>query len=232
MRGIILIFICFLSIPGLAQHRPDLSDIRKQVTKEKSDNYYPEIYEKLMTGDKPLQADSYHYLYYGYGLSQCYTAENSLFASNALRLLSIESLDSTQLVELHTEADSLITRRAIDPEHLFIKYYSLSAQGHREKASLWFHHFTQIMDAIMNSGDGKSEETAIWILYPDHHILVLEALDVYRDGEIRFEEEFMIIPLRSDSEIGSELYFNVSMYQDNLDDWERGRAEKRKLGCR
>ncbi len=208
---------------------PDLGAIKKAVSKKKSEQYYPLLYARLLQPQEPISPEEYELLYYGFALTPSYDLRDSVMTNRSYDLLLEASTDSTAIDRLADHVDSLLLARAVDPQLLFFKAYCAMVLGHKEEAELWRARCLGIVDVIRRSGDGLSCKSAWHLLYPAHHMYVLESYDEVPDGKQWYEGKCWRTGLREYEQYAKAPYYNVDLWIENLEVWEKDKADKRKL---
>ncbi len=223
-----------LSVGAFAQMdealRPvDLGKIKKLVTKEKSDFYYPDLYVKILSGRETLSDDEYHYLYYGYSFTDYYHPDHAQSADSLLRAIEEMNLDTSQLLLIQQRCENLLQTCVIDPDLLFVKYYVLYSLGYKVKAKLWLAHFKGIVKTIKDSGRLDDCGGAVTILYRHHSRFIGEILDRDVLEDYHHDEDCMHVSWLQ-QEAGEEpMYFDVSLILENEEEWAKGKEVKRKI---
>jgi|GEM_PF-5799588 len=208
---------------------PDISAIKKIVSKKKSDQYYPLLYARMLRPAETITAEEFKLLYYGYSFTPSYDLRDSVMTDKSYELLLAATTDSTAIDKLADHVDSLLRQRAIDPQLLFFKAYCSMILGQKEEAELWRARCLGIVDVIRRSGDGLSCKSSWHLLYPAHHIYVLESYDEVPDGKQWYEGKCWRTGLRDYEQFAKAPYFNVDLWEENQEVWEKEKADKRKL---
>lgn len=151
MKKLILLFTLFATHITLIAQNVNLNEIKKNLEKKSSD--YNQ--EKLLVKFKglPIQLDSIEsrHLYYGNKASVDYKKADELRKT-------FKEENYQKSIEL---AEEILKNTPTDLETISIimeAYYKI--QGNSTKLNHYSAQFTKIIDAILSSGDGKTEKTA------------------------------------------------------------------------
>lgn len=149
----------------------DYDDIKKETSNKKSINYYPLLLERLMTYDTTLTTDEYSYLYYGFTLKDNYSPYGTPKGQDEfLEIYYAE--DYKTAIPL---GKKILEENPINIKIIFkmlVCYYALEQL---DTARLYGIQYYGFLNAIYNSGDGKSIETA-WVVIsvPDEYEILAD----------------------------------------------------------
>jgi hypothetical protein len=162
---------------GLNFLAPDYDRIKKIVTAKTSVYYYPELIKRYRKNDTTLKKDEYRLLYYGFFFYKLY----KLDAKN-------EYSDSLNMIFKKTQYTDEDIKKVIELENIVLEQYPfnlgdlvyLSNSYKRLGDSVLYkkteYKIRMIMETILSSGDGKSEETAWHVLAVSHEYDLLRIM--------------------------------------------------------
>lgn len=156
---------------------PDMEEIQMLINDSSSPLYYPVLMERYLANDTTLNLAEYRCLYLGYSFQEDY---------NPYRV--VEHTD--KLKELYANAeynqsvcDSIIkyARLAIDDfpfdlRQMNMLVYAYRCKGDKEREALWSYKLKSIVDAILSTGDGQTQESAWYVIYPAHEYDIINRL--------------------------------------------------------
>ncbi|MBR4994599.1 MAG: DUF4919 domain-containing protein [Alistipes sp.] len=158
---------------------PNEDDILRKTMDAASPYYFTSLmmrYNNL----EPLNAEEYHYLYYGYAYQDSYnpTAVNSaseqLYAS--LMSLNTESNDAREMNHIISLCNQSLMNDPFNTTALNMLVFAYGKLGDKEKEQAYAHHHKGILDTIKSSGDGRSEKYPLHILMFSHAVDVLSSM--------------------------------------------------------
>ncbi len=159
---------------------PDEQQIRGDIFRVGSGFYYPNLMARYMLGDTLLTLDDYRHLYYGYTHSADYQpfvrpVEADSMASILSRGPVFEGVDLLRLID---NGKQLMLTEPFNPRMINVMTYAYGQLGDTENELKSHRRFTMLMQTILSSGDGLSEETPWHILYFDHAQDVMDFLEL------------------------------------------------------
>lgn len=203
---------------------PTEEEIINRTMISSSPYYYTNLMLKYRNGTKPLTADEYYYLYYGYAYSEDYRP----FVDNApltemLDILSRINPDEPTVGQMEAIVERGIESLEIDPFNpkvLNIMAFAYGALDDPEREALYFAHLNGILQAIESSGTGLKEES------PWHILMFSHAYDLLASKGYAYQESRIIsrsvefVPLmRKTHDRIKGFYFDYSrVYRNKPDD--------------
>jgi hypothetical protein len=148
--------------------KPDYKKIEKEIADKKSKFYYPPLLERFQKNDSSLSVEEYSYLYYGYFFNKNYSSLGMIGDDKLndeiknLERNGASNEDIARLVKLYEQR--LSSGNPFDLETLVSLY---GAYDHLKNETGKRHYDLKlqgITNAIMATGDGKTEATAMHIL--------------------------------------------------------------------
>ncbi|TAL68884.1 MAG: DUF4919 domain-containing protein [Bacteroidetes bacterium] len=200
--GIILTLIfIFISISFAEQtKKPDFSKLPK----------YEYLLKRLKKGDMEIN-------YFDFRMSFTKTRDYKPLnpALDSLRKKMIQNLNSKEYKNAVTLADSILKQEFVDMYAHYTCYYAFSALG--DSVNAYYHEFImdRLLNSIVESGDGKSKESAFLIINSNeeyffifiYKLKVIEKTFTNNNGE-PIDVFKAVDPETKDS---IELFFNTSL---------------------
>lgn len=214
-----LILVIALPIAVVAQDDdyrvPDEDDILRQTLSVSSPYYYTNLMLKYRSGQEPLTADEYFYLYYGYLYNEGYRP----FAKNQAldeMLLIMSGIDTTQ--PMVSQLEALIERGVealeldpFNPKVLNLLAFAYGALDDPHREQLYYNHLNGVLATIESTGSGLKEAS------PWHVLMFSHAYDLLASQGYTYHEARIIsrtveyIPLTAKSHDGTKgFYFDYS----------------------
>jgi len=198
--------------------KPDYKKIGKETKKKKSEFYYKKLFNRYLDGDTTFSLDEKRHLYYGFSFQEAYSPYGSSIYTDSLEVFyekdTLTEVDFNEIIRFSKLVleENPFDLRAIN--NLNFSYYSL---GDKEFEKLYNYKFFMIIDAIMSSGDGISEESAFYVLYVAHEYDLINALGFRFGGEqslINTGYDYLTL---QDNEFGiAGFYFEISRSLEHL----------------
>ena len=223
-----LILVIALPIAVVAQDDdyrvPDEDDILRQTLSVSSPYYYTNLMLKYRSGQEPLTADEYFYLYYGYLYNEGYRP----FAKNRAldeMLLIMSGIDTTQ--PMVSQLEALIERGVealeldpFNPKVLNLLAFAYGALDDPHREQLYYNHLNGVLATIESTGSGLKEAS------PWHVLMFSHAYDLLASKGYRYDKgkiisrtvEYVPVVKRQDEKIRG-FYFDYSrVYRNKPDD--------------
>lgn len=172
--------LLLLILPLLAAAQPpDGERIREDIFRVNSGFYYPNLMARYMLADTLLTLDDYRHLYYGYEHSADYQPlANPPEADSMLSILARSpALDPLDFFRLVDYGKKLMLTEPFNPRMINIMTYAYGQLGDLENEYKSHRRFTMLMQTILSSGDGLTEQTPWHILYFSHAQDVMDFLE-------------------------------------------------------
>lgn len=230
IKRLIAVLLIAVALPFAAMAQdddyrvPDEEDILRQTLSVSSSFYYTNLMLKYRSGQEPLSADEYFYLYYGYLYDEGYRP----FAQNRAldeMLLIMSGIDTTQ--PMVSQLEALIERGVealeldpFNPKVLNILAFAYGALDDPHREQLYYNHLNGILATIESTGSGLKEASP-WHVLMFSHAYDLLASKGYQYGEgkiISRTVEFVPVVKRQDEKTRG-FYFDYSrVYRNKPDD--------------
>lgn len=155
---------------------PDLNKIRKTISSERSAYYYPNLMARYQLNDTTLTLKEYRLLYYGYVFQPEYLNKPKASLIDSLNLLTRDSTRVPDYYEIVEVAARLHQVMPFDMKYLDPLSFALRLSDENELASKVEFKLGRLVETILNSGDGLSEQTPMYVISSSHETDMLRAL--------------------------------------------------------
>ena len=156
---------------------PDMEEMQAQINDPSSPLYYPVLMQRYLDNDTTLNLAEYRCLYIGYSFQEDYNPYRVVEHTDRLKELYANS-DYNEFV-----CDSIIkyARLAIDDfpfdlRQMNMLVYAYRCKGDKVQEALWSYKLKSIVDAILSKGDGQTQESAWFVIYPAHEYDIINRL--------------------------------------------------------
>jgi|WetSurMetagenome_2_1015567.scaffolds.fasta_scaffold99523_2 hypothetical protein len=185
-----LIVIILLNIGNLviAQEArftaPDYKAIKKITTDKKSSGYYPLLMERFNNSDTGLTLMDFRNLYYGLLFTDKYTPyPTSKYIDSCNQFLRKDSLTQEEYRQLMKYETLFLEDSPFGIRNLNILAYCCAKTGDTVSANKNIFKMKRIIEAILSTGDGRTEETAFHVISVSHEYDILEVLGLEFGGK-------------------------------------------------
>jgi len=164
MKSILLFLLLFSTINQFVKGQIDLDLIIKNVTENPSENYFP-LLEIFKTNPSQLTQGELNQLYYGSKFANPVDSKAS-FGDNFEKIFSKtkENISKRKAETLLNDAEFIYQKSPMDKVVLKGMINIYNAVKNEDKYQLAIRQLSLLQNTIEQSGDGKSEETAICVI--------------------------------------------------------------------
>lgn len=198
------------SVKAQEVQAPDYREIRASIQNAKGPNYYPQLMRRYLENDTTLTMEQYRALYYGFTLQEDFVP----YQSERKNLLDVrrQLVNTNGSKKVCPEAIK-ISQEALDDnpfDLLAISTLSFAYLQLNDTASymLWTDKQNSLLDAIISSGDGEDEESAIHVTNLEHEYEVLNRLGLQIESDSLCSDQVEYLKVLPNAEDVPGVYFN------------------------
>ncbi|MCZ4410453.1 DUF4919 domain-containing protein [Cryomorphaceae bacterium 1068] len=220
-KGQLLTVVFFVfSIMGFTQdvkpEKPDYKTIKKEISKKKSEFYYPDLLERFQNADTTMTLKEKRYLYYGYSFQDAYSPYGESDYEDSLRTLARkENPTEPELKKICDFADSVLVESPFNLTAINSQLYALDELQEILKFNERLSQMQMVLDALFSSGDGLEKETAFYVLYVSHEYAVLSIMGYEFRGQSLIEHYDYLTVAKNPEKIEG-FYFDISPCLDSM----------------
>lgn len=189
--------------------KPDFKEIEKKIKDKDSPFFYTTLMKRYTDNDTSLTTQEYRYLYYGYTFQKSYSPYGKSSYSDALKK-SLTDNDTEKIIELEKK---VLAEYPFNLRNLNMLTNVLDKKGDTAQATIFYRKLLGIAKAIMSTGDGASDSTAMFVISVEHEYDMIGLLGFKMGGGqalINSHGETMDkMTLAKNEEDLEYLYFNV-----------------------
>ena len=213
-KAILLLFVFFTVSSVVGQSfisKPDYKKIEKNIKDKKSNLYFESLMNRFKNADSTMTLDEKQHLYYGFTFTKDYNPYDrsgildTIFSKlNEPDTTKINYSDVLHLCNQHVAKSPFDLR--IYNAMLYLNE-KLDDKANFEKAAV---KLRSVVDAIMQSGDGKTKETAYYVIYVTHEYDMISILGYEFGGEQRLIEHYDYLKLKENPSKIPGFYFDIT----------------------
>jgi hypothetical protein len=165
---IVLFFPLFIHA-GTVFVKPDREAIEKAITDSTADTYYPKLLKRYNDFDSTLTVEEYRLLYYGFVFQPGYSGYDNHNKKEIQEELSAGMNSAASRL-----CDSVFKKIPVSLQTNYYKSLALIRMGKTgEPVQKYARRYRGLRDAILQTGDGKSQETALHVIFvtDEYHIM-------------------------------------------------------------
>lgn len=164
---------------GFAQEgKPDFKQIEKEVGDKNSPFFYTALMKRYSNNDTLLTNDEYRHLYYGYSFQDSYSAYGKPSVNEDLKK-AIKNKETDKIIELEKKA---LHEFPFNLRNLYRLVNILEDKGDTMQALLYNKKLVGVAKAIMSTGDGATDSTAMYVISVEHEYDLIFLLGYEFDG--------------------------------------------------
>lgn len=214
---------------------PDFDVIKRETADPASPRYLPKLMARFRLGDTSLKKDDRRSLYFGYSFSDQYSPYPHSQFDDSLRTFqqSNDTPDEAGWRLIVRYADSILADDPFNMRVLLLQSHASERLGDLQRKHENLSMVRIIIDAIFSTGDGKTKQTAFYVIAVPHEYSLLRALGFQFGGKQKLVDGHYDYLKLAKNEYGIEgLYFDVSRSMAGmmqlLGGGEEGSKKKRK----
>lgn len=209
------------SVIGFAQQwnfeKPDYRKIKTEISDERSEFFYPTLLDRYTSGDSTLSLEEKRHLYYGYTFQSAYSPYGRSDYEDSLRSVATrDSLVGRDYAAILVYTDRLLAYNPFDLRAINYRLFAHDKLGNRDGFAGNLARMRIIVDAIMSSGNGKTKETAFYVISTAHEYDLINILGLQFGGKQSLIEHYDYLTLARNEPGIEGLYFDVSPCLDHL----------------
>ena len=169
MNRILLFFFLMMVAFGFSQKsKINLDNIKKEITDKDSDFYYQKMLFKYKGLPKSIDSLEAQYLYYGRTF-----LDKTISTSDKPFKKMLDDFKKQDYAETITKANQLLSEDPTNLDLLMIMLQCYDKQKDMKNFTYYLSQFKLLTSAILDSGDGKSEDSAYLVnSVGDEYILI------------------------------------------------------------
>jgi hypothetical protein len=182
LMTIVLVKVCFAQDVSFKTAIPDFKIIETNISDEHSAFYYPVLMKRYKDNDTTLNIEEYRYLYYGFSFQNGYSAYGSSKYNDELeKVFEKKDLTDADREKIIVLEKKVLTEYPFNLRNLNTLINVMEQQGDTVAAILQIKKLVGVANAIISTGDGKSEETPMYVISVEHEYDMIGMLG-YRPG--------------------------------------------------
>lgn len=157
-----------------APERPDMEEIKREVTDPSSKYYYPKLMEQYERNETIMDLQAYRHLYYGYLFQEDFNPYRHSEVSSKNESLYYKSKHTrAELDSIITYAKEALKDNPFDLSQMNFMIYALRERGKVNLANIWQYRLNHLLEAIVSSGTGADKDNAWFVINPRHEYNII-----------------------------------------------------------
>lgn len=200
-------------LPQLKREKPDMEQIKREITDRTSPYYYPRLMEEFQRNDTLMKIDKYRRLYLGYMFQEDYTPYRSKESKMRFAVRGTEKpqLTRQECDSVIADAERALADNPFDLRRMNLLISALKEKGKTNLAKIWQYKLDYLLMAILSTGTGRDEENAWYVIEPQHEYVLLNMMGLTVDDHVFYDPCYEYITvINSDGKNVGGYYFNIA----------------------
>lgn len=195
----------------ITPEKPDMEEIRRNVTDPKSKYYYPRLMDRYLANETIMGLQDYRHLYLGYMFQEDYNPYRHSEYSNQIEPLYYK--DKHTRAELDTiikYAELSLDDNPFDLRQLNFLIYALRSRGKVNTANIWQYRMNHILEAILSTGTGLDTDNAWYVINPEHEYNIINFMSGVADSQQFVQPYYDYVKIKPKNDKSPDgYYFNI-----------------------
>lgn len=193
--------------------KPNYQGIEKVVKDDTSKYYYSKLYDRYINNDTSLNLQDYRLLYYGYLFNENYSPYGvSVFTDSLTIFFQKDSLAPDDFMKIASYEREILKINPFNIRDLNALAFSCFNMGEIDLANLIRLKIHMIVETILSTGDGRTNETAWHVILVGHEYDLLNVLGFSFGGtQVLTSEGCDKLSVEKNDYDIEEFYFDVNM---------------------
>lgn len=160
--------------PKITVERPDMEQIRREVTDPSSRYYYPRLMANYERNETIMTHDDFRHLYLGAIFQEDYDPyRKSEFDAKVEELYYRTDHTRAELDTIITYAEHALEDDPFDLQQMNYLIYALNGRQKYNRAKIYQYKLNHILGAILSTGTGTDQENAWIVIDPKHEYNII-----------------------------------------------------------
>ncbi|PZF71373.1 DUF4919 domain-containing protein [Taibaiella soli] len=216
---LLLLTVCSKMVAAQEITEVDYAKIEKETKDPKSAYYFPKLMQRYLKSDASMSKEDRMYFYYGYSYTDQYsTSPIDIYYDSVRAIFNKDTQKRSDWQKLVLYADSSLQADPLNMRMLKYQAYAYEQMDSVDRADLNQAKIKIVSDAILNSGDGKSLQTAFHVINVRDEYDLMGMLKLKSDGQSLVNDHYDLIAIKENKYGIKELYFNVYRSMAKMDE--------------
>lgn len=216
MKSFISVLFLLFSATAFCQteefSKPDYKQIEKNTGDKKSPLYFDTLFDRYKKADSTMTIEEKRHLYYGYSFQKDYSPYSISDAQEELNeILRSEKTDKKTLEKLLKVSGKVLEDYPYGIRIKEYRVYAFKQLGKYKEARAEETQASIIIDAILSTGDGSTQENSFYVINTSNEYEILDILGFRFGGDQQLiEHKYDYLTLAENSYNIKGFYFDVT----------------------
>ena len=191
--------------------RPDMEQIRRDVTDPNSKYYYPKLMHQYEQNETIMTLQDYRHLYLGMLFQEDFNPYRKSERSEEIeKLYYKQNHTRVELDSIISYVEHALKDDPFDFQQINFLIFALQKRQKHNRAAIWQYRLNHLLEAIVSTGTGLDTDNAWFVINPKHEYNILNFQNVVADSQQYVEPYFDYIAVKQASEKSPQgYYFNI-----------------------
>ncbi len=193
--------------------KPDMDQIKREVTDSTSKYYYPRLMEQYEKNETIMTLNDFRYLYLGQMFQEDFNPyRESTHTRHIERLYYQDKHNRAELDTIIKYAELSLKDNPFDLRQLNFLTYAYRKRGKVNMANIWQFRMNHLLEAILSTGTGLDPDNAWYVINPEHEYIVINFLGREADSQEftqPYYDHITLKPIPGNSDATKGYYFNI-----------------------
>ncbi|RZJ71832.1 DUF4919 domain-containing protein [Flavobacterium sp.] len=204
-------FVSFLVSAQVKSEKPNYDKIEKAIADKTSEFYYPTMFGRFKKGDTTLTIQQKRHLYYGFQFQPNYNPYGVPKEMEELRpLLKNREMSDADALKVSTLVQKILAKNPFDIKMMNVLLYATEKTKETAVFNATLNQMAMVIDALGSSGDGKTKQTAFYVISVSDEYQLLAVLKLQPAGKQSLVEHYDYLEVAANPDNIKGLYFDVT----------------------
>lgn len=214
LTALLFLNSCFAQHDAFKTSIPDFKMIETTIKDERSAFYYPALIKRYKNNDTTFTTEEYRFLYYGFSFQDGYSAYGTpKHADELKKIFEKKNLTDDDRDEIIALEKKVMDEFPFNLRNLNVLINMMEQRGDTIAAVFQIKKLVGIANAIMSTGDGRSESTPMYVINVEHEYDMIGLLGYRSAGQqslLNTKNGSMDkLELQENNEGIKSMYFNI-----------------------
>ena len=201
---------------------PDFKMMETIIKQERAAFYYPALMKRFKENDTTLTTEEYRYLYYGFSFQDSYAAySTSKHLDELKKIFEKKNLTDDDRENVIVLENKVLDEFPFNLRNLNVLINMMEQRGDSVAAVFQIKKLVGIANAIMSTGDGRTEATPMYVISVEHEYDMIGLLGYLSAGQQSLLNTVAgsmdKLELQENNDGVKSMYFNIDRVFANME---------------
>ena len=195
------------------------AELKKNIENRLSPSYYPTLMNRYMAIDTTLTLEDFRNLYFGFALQEDYDPYRiSPYSTKVKEFAMQNTAENVDCDSLIYYGEKAVADFPFDVRSINLLMYGYKCKKMDLKVKQWAYNLTGIIDAILSTGDGLTEDSPMEVIYAPHEYEIIHRFGLQVKNNIMMPPNLEFIEVEGNKFSVEGYFFDISKILEVYDD--------------